>query len=69
LVIISEMKNKKYIFLSFLISTILLGTLLNAAEDTNETKSKEWIILPFAFSSDSTGFAAGISAMKEGIFQ
>ena len=54
------MKNKKYIFLSFLITTILFGTLLNAEEDTNVTKNKEWIFLPFVFSSDSTGFAAGM---------
>ena len=63
------MKNKKYIFLLFFITTILLSTHLNAEEDSNVTKSEEWLFLPFVFSSDSTGFAAGVSAMKDGLFQ
>jgi len=63
------MKNTKYIFLPFLITTVLLSTLLNAEEDNNATKNKEWLFLPFFFSSDNTGFAAGASAMKEGLFQ
>jgi len=42
---------------------------LKAAEDTNNTNQNEWIILPFAFSSDSTGFAGGISVIKDGFLQ
>ncbi len=63
------MKNKKHLLLFFLNITLLSLNLLNASEDINVTKNKEWIILPYAFSSDSTGFAGGVSAMKEGLFQ
>ncbi|WP_424557470.1 BamA/TamA family outer membrane protein [Sulfurovum sp.] len=42
---------------------------LNTPDDTNRTKSQEWILLPYAFSSDSTGLAGGISVIKEGLFQ
>lgn len=65
----SMMKDKKYILLPFLMTAILLGTFLHAEEDTNATKSKEWLFLPFFFSSDNTGFATGASAMKDGLFQ
>jgi hypothetical protein len=59
------MKNKKYLLLAVLSTTLLSATL----NDSNTTKSKEWIFLPFAFSSDTTGFAGGISAIKKGLFQ
>jgi len=59
------MKSKKYLFF-ILLST----TFLNAAQkDNNTTKSEEWIFLPYAFSSEATGFAGGISAIKRGLFQ
>ncbi len=59
------MKNKKY-----LLFVLLSTTLLSAAEyDSNATKKKEWIFLPYAFSSDATGFAGGVSAMKRALFQ
>ena len=38
-------------------------------EDSNITKSKDWIILPFAFSTDSTGTAGGIGVIKQGLLQ
>jgi outer membrane protein assembly factor BamA len=63
------MKYKKYLFISLLSSTFLVSNLLYAAEDLNLTESKEWLFLPYVFSSDSTGFAGGISAIKEGLFQ
>lgn len=63
------MKNEKYLFISFLAISIFSHTLLLATEDANLTKSKEWIFLPYVFSSDSTGFAGGISAIKEGLLQ
>ena len=45
-------------------------TLLSAADnDSNATKSQEWVFLPYAFSSDATGFAGGISTMRRGLFQ
>lgn len=59
------MKNKKYVLLAFFTITLLSA----AQKDNNATKSKEWIFLPYAFSSDSTGFAGGISAIKIGLFQ
>jgi hypothetical protein len=37
--------------------------------DTNITKSKDWIILPFAFSTDDTGTAGGIGVIKQGLLQ
>ncbi len=39
------MKNEKYVLLPFLITALLLCNLLSAAEETNETKNKEWILL------------------------
>lgn len=63
------MKNKKYLLLSFLTSAVLSNGLLHASEDNNLTKSKDWIILPYAFSSDSTGLFGGIGAIKQGLFQ
>jgi len=63
------MKNKRYPLLTFLFTAILLGNLLHAVEDNNETQENAWMFLPYVFSSDSTGFAAGISAIKEGLFQ
>ena len=60
------MQHKKYLLLAFLTIT----SLLNAKEnDLNSTQNNNWIFLPYAFSSDSTGFAGGISAMKTGLFQ
>ena len=59
------MKNKKYVLLAFLTTTLLSA----AQKDSNATQSQEWIFVPYAFSSDSTGFAGGISAMKRGLFQ
>jgi len=63
------MKHKKHIFLSFLTTTILTANPLHLSEDNNITKSKDWIVLPFAFSSESTGVAGGIGAIKQGLLQ
>lgn len=59
------MKHKKYLLLVFLTITLLSA----AQKDDNVTVSKEWGFLPYAFSSDATGFAGGISALKRGLFQ
>ena len=48
---------------------ILFMSSLHAKEDHNETEKNGWIFLPYAFSSDSTGFAGGVSAMKRELFQ
>ena len=42
---------------------------LQDLEDSNITQSKDWIILPFAFSTDSTGTAGGIGVIKQGLLQ
>ena len=40
-----------------------------SGRDSNLTLSKDWIILPFAFSSDSTGVAGGVGVIKQGLLQ
>ena len=63
------MKHKKHILLSLFTSTLLTANSLHLADDHNITKSKDWIVLPFAFSSESTGVAGGIGAIKQGLLQ
>ncbi len=63
------MKYKKNLFIPLLTATILSGNILNASEEFNLTSSKDWIILPYAFTSDSTGFAGGVGMIKQGLFQ
>jgi len=63
------MKYKKHLFIPLLTATVLSGNLLNASEDANLTTSKDWIILPYAFTADSTGFAGGVGVIKQGLFQ
>ena len=74
------MKNKNPILLSFLTATLLTGATLHAEEnfmtemlhDVNVTKLthiKDWIVLPYVFSTESTGFAGGIGVIKQGLFQ
>ncbi len=63
------MKYKKYLFIPLLTYTLLSVNLLNASEDANLTTSKDWIILPYVFTTDSTGFAGGIGVIKQGLFQ
>ena len=63
------MKHNKHLFIPFLTAILLSGNLLTASEDTNLTTSKDWIVLPYAFTSDSTGFSGGIGVIKQGLFQ
>lgn len=63
------MKSKKSLLPFFLLTTMLFASLLHSEDDTHIKKSQDWLILPYAFSSDSTGFAAGISLIIEGLFQ
>ncbi len=63
------MKNKKYLFIPLLTATVLSCNLLNASEDSNLTTSKDWIVLPYAFTAESTGFSGGIGVIKQGLFQ
>ena len=76
------MKHTSY--LSIPLFALLVGSAYTHADETltyktNDTrksivdvevpKSKDWIVLPFAFSSESTGFAGGIGVIKQGLFQ
>jgi len=63
------MNHKKQILLSLLTTTLLLTATIQASDDNNITKSKDWIILPYAFSSDATGLAGGVGVIKQGLFQ
>ena len=63
------MKWEKHLSLSFLTSLLVSSTFLNATEDTNTTESKNWIILPYIFTTDSTGFSGGIGIIKQGLIQ
>jgi len=72
------MKNKKYLLLSCLTATFLMGNILQAEEksfmdtlieDINITNSKDSVIIPFVFSSDSTGFVGGAGIIKQGLLQ
>jgi len=63
------MKYKNHLFIPLLSATVISVNLLNASEDTNLTTSKDWIVLPYAFTADSTGFSGGIGVIKQGLFQ
>ncbi|RLA68434.1 MAG: hypothetical protein DRQ78_00395 [Epsilonproteobacteria bacterium] len=62
------MKPIKYIQHIFL-TLVVFSSFLSASEDFNITESKDWVILPYVFSSDSTGLAGGIGVIKQGLFQ
>ncbi len=55
--------------LSSLLCTLLCTSTLLVSEDSPITESKDWIVLPYAFSSDSTGLAGGIGVIKQGLLQ
>ncbi len=68
------MHNKKSFLKPILVSLIFMtsfseATLTFTSEDDNRSDSKDWIILPFAFSSESTGLAGGIGVIKQGLLQ
>ncbi len=72
------MKNKTLLLLSGLTAAFLLTSSIHAeeknflatmAEDINLTVSKDMIIIPYVFSSDSTGFTGGAAVIKQGLFQ
>jgi len=69
LAIIVFMNVKKRIHLSLLSTILFTSHTIHAKEDNNITKNKDWIVLPFAFASESTGVAGGIGAVKQGILQ
>ena len=74
------MKNKKNLLLSGLTALLLTTASLSAEEnfvnemidDINLTKMthiKDWIVIPYVFSTESTGFSGGIGVIKTGLFQ
>lgn len=54
---------------NLLLSLLTTSVLLNASSDANITTSKDMVIIPFVFSSESTGFAGGFAFIKQGLFQ
>ena len=46
-----------------------MGNIVNAADDNNTTMSKDWIVIPYIFTSDSTGFVGGAGIIKQGLLQ
>ena len=71
------MKCRNYILLPFL-SSLLFSTHLwcvdnisdqNSTKLKTEIKKKDWTILPYVFSSDTTGLTGGLSILMSGIFQ
>ena len=67
------MKYKNNIRLLFFTSIFLTLHILHADDipdyNITKTKTKDWTILPYAFSSDTTGLAGGISVLMSGVFQ
>ena len=63
------MNHTKNILLTSLMLTYLSTVPLYAQEDNNFTKSKDMIILPYAFSSEGTGLTGGVGIIKQGLLQ
>ena len=63
------MKHTKHLLLSIITINLLLQPSLLASQNNHTTQSKDWIVLPYAFSSASTGLAGGIGIIKQGILQ
>jgi len=71
------MNNKTNILISALTAAFILMSPLQAEEnfiskmahDVNLTVSKDMIVIPYVFSSESTGFAGGAALIKQGLFQ
>ena len=63
------MKNNNPLLLSLVTATLLSVQPLHASNEQNITESKDWIVLPYAFSSASTGLAGGIGVIRQGLLQ
>ena len=70
------MKIRTHLLLSGLTATFLIGNTLQAEEsfmdDINLTKFtnvKDGVIVPYVFSSESTGFTGGLLGIKQGLLQ
>jgi len=62
------MKDIKYLYLPFIVMTVCFSLSLQA-ENNISIKTKDWVILPYAFSSDATGVAGGVGFIKQGLLQ
>ena len=70
------MQNRKSYIQPFLASLLLLTTSLHAdtefppqVEEQGILESKNWVVLPFAFSTETTGVAGGVGVIKQGLLQ
>jgi len=63
------MTYTKKLLIHFTMTTLLFVQVLCAYEDYPIAKNKNWVILPYAFSSDSTGLAGGVCVIKQGLLQ
>ena len=74
------MKNKKSLLLSGLTALLLTSVSLQAEENfmtkiiddanlSNFQLVKDWIVIPYVFSTESTGFSGGLGVIKTGLLQ
>ena len=74
------MKNKNPLLLSGLTALLLTTSSIQAEENfmtemfgdvnlTSLTHVKDWIVLPYVFSTESTGFSGGVGVIKQGLLQ
>ena len=74
------MKNKTPILLSGLTALLLTTSSIQAEKNfvtemiddvnlTSLTHVKDWIVIPYVFSTESTGFTGGLGIIKTGLFQ
>ena len=74
------MKTRTQLILSGTTAAFLLATSIQAEENfvtkmvddinvSQLTHVKDWIVLPYVFSTESTGFSGGLGVIKTGLFQ
>ncbi len=74
------MKKTNRLLVSAFTAALLFNVSIHAEEDSGThifddinisslTHIKDWIVLPYVFSSDSTGFSGGLGVIKQGLFQ
>ena len=63
------MKKLNSILKPILLTTLTLSTTLNASLYEDITDSKDTVIIPYAFSAESTGLVGGLGYIKQGLFQ
>jgi hypothetical protein len=72
------MKMKKHLLLSTITASLLLSQVatanetvadINASASSQVAGSKDMVFIPYAFSTDSTGFSGGLGVIKQGFLQ